>query len=130
MPAGTQLIAPCGMNCAICLAYLRETSRCPGCRVHDTHKPKTRTNCVIKNCEVRTIGDGFCHQCPDYPCKRLKQLDKRYRAKYAMSMIENLESIRERGLEAFIDSENERWRCAKCGGTVCVHRGYCLRCGG
>jgi hypothetical protein len=23
------LIAPCGMNCGICLAYLRETSHCP-----------------------------------------------------------------------------------------------------
>jgi ribosomal protein L32 len=31
-------------------------------------------------------------------------------------------------LSAFIKAEQERWRCAKCGGVICVHRG-CLRCG-
>jgi hypothetical protein len=27
------LVAPCGMNCGICRAYLREKNKCPGCRV-------------------------------------------------------------------------------------------------
>jgi len=27
----SSLIAPCGMNCGICLAYLREKKKCPGC---------------------------------------------------------------------------------------------------
>ena len=46
-----------------------------------------------------------------------------------MSMIENLESIKKIGLNAFIKDENERWRCIKCGGVICVHRGYCFSCG-
>lgn len=25
------LIAPCGMNCGVCIAYLREKNRCQGC---------------------------------------------------------------------------------------------------
>ena len=57
------------------------------------------------------------------------QFDKRYRTKYAMSMIENPESIKKIGLSAFIENEKERWRCIKCGGVICVHRGYCLHCG-
>ena len=28
----TRLIAPCGMNCAVCLGYLREKNKCPGCQ--------------------------------------------------------------------------------------------------
>ncbi len=124
----TVLIAPCGMNCGVCIACLRKTSKCPDCNGEDTHKLPTRKNCIIKNCEKKGKS-GFSFECREYPCKRLKQLDKRYRTNYAMSMIENLESIKEIGLRAFIEKENERWRCIKCGGVIYVHRGYCLSCG-
>jgi hypothetical protein len=32
------LIAPCGMNCASCMNYLRERNKCPRCRGSDTDK--------------------------------------------------------------------------------------------
>jgi hypothetical protein len=125
-----ELIAPCGMNCGICLAYLRQKNHCPGCRGDDTDKSASCLKCIIKNCTViKTNTSGFCFECTAYPCRRLKQLDKRYRTKYAMSMIENLASIQRIGLAAFVEQEKERWRCAKCGGTICVHRGYCYDCG-
>ena len=125
-----ELIAPCGMNCGVCMAYLREKRKCPGCRGDDTIKAPTCIKCIIKNCEViKASKSGFCFECAEYPCKRLKQLDKRYRTKYAMSMIENLENIRTIGLPDFVEKERERWRCLKCGGTICVHRGYCYSCG-
>ena len=130
MQAETQLIAPCGMNCGICMAYLREKRRCSGCHVDDSTKPPTILNCIIRNCEtIKSNQSGFCYECENYPCRRLKQLDKRYRTKYAMSMIENLESIKEIGLSAFAEEERKRWRCSKCGDTICVHRGYCYDCG-
>jgi ribosomal protein S27AE len=44
-------------------------------------------------------------------------------------MIENLENIRKLGINNFITKEKERWRCAKCNGTINVHRGYCSNCG-
>jgi hypothetical protein len=130
MQVNTQLIAPCGMNCGICLAYLRDKKHCPGCRGEDNDKSVSCVQCIIKNCEfIKSKHSKFCYECEKYPCKRLKQLDKRYRAKYAMSMIENLASIKAIGLNAFVINESERWRCSKCGGVVCVHRGYCLHCG-
>ena len=125
-----ELIAPCGMNCGICLAYLREKRRCAGCRIEDTNEFVTRVKCIIKNCEViKTNKSGFCFECAEYPCKRLRKLDKRYRTKYSMSMLDNLESIKDIGLIAFVEKEKARWRCSKCGGTICVHRGYCYSCG-
>jgi hypothetical protein len=125
-----ELIAPCGMNCGICLAYLREKNHCPGCRVNAANESAYRGNCIMRNCEtIKTNQSGLCFECTEYPCKRLKQLDKRYRTKYAMSMIENLNSIKEIGLTVFVEQEKERWRCAECGGTICVHRGYCYDCG-
>jgi len=130
MTENASLIAPCGMNCGVCLAYLRDTRTCPGCRGDDANKPFSCVRCVIKNCETVKAGpSGFCFDCPKLPCKRLKDLDKRYRTKYGMSMLENLEFIREHGLSAFVDKESERWRCRKCGGVICVHRHFCFTCG-
>ena len=130
MPEEARLIAPCGMNCGVCIAHLRNNRKCPGCHGEDTNKSASCIKCIIRNCEVVKISQSrFCFECLEYPCKRLKQLDKRYRTKYAMSMIENLEFIHGNGLSAFMVRENERWRCRKCGGVICVHRGCCYHCG-
>jgi hypothetical protein len=45
-----------------------------------------------------------------------------------MSMIENLDNINKVGLEKFVQMEYDKWICNNCGGTICVHRGYCLDC--
>lgn len=71
---------------------------------------------------------GFCYNCSDYPCRRLNQLDTRYRAKYHMSEIENLEYIKELGMEEFLRHEEVRWTCRKCGSIVCIHREVCSTC--
>ena len=130
MKLDSRLIAPCGMNCGICLGYLRKKNQCPGCRYDKGPQSTYRMNCVIKNCEVIKINEsGLCFECDKYPCKRLRQLDKRYRTKYGMSMIENLDYIKNHGINTFVEKEGERWRCPRCGGTICVHRGYCYSCG-
>jgi hypothetical protein len=123
------LIAPCGMNCGICMAYLRDHNRCVGCNIDSPDKRKTRLNCKIRNCSERTEGSQFCFTCNQYPCARLRQLDKRYRTKYSMSMIDNLNAIRDFGLDRFMEIENTRWVCPKCGNSICVHNRKCYKCG-
>ncbi|MDD4110327.1 MAG: DUF3795 domain-containing protein [Clostridia bacterium] len=125
----SKLIAPCGMNCGICLGYLREKNKCPGCRLIEPGTFKYNQKCIIKNCEFYKSGkDRFCYKCDKFPCKRLRDLDKRYRTNYNMSMIENLKNIEENGILKFVSSEKTRWRC-ECGETICVHRKNCLKCG-
>ncbi len=127
---GTSLIAACGMNCGICMAYLRDKKKCPGCRGTDVDKPLYCIGCKIKNCEsLQNAKPGFCFQCEKFPCARLKHLDKRYRTRYGMSMIENLKNIRELGIRRFFANEKIRWACPECGGAINVHRGYCGSCG-
>jgi len=122
-------IAPCGMNCSICRAYLRAKNPCPGCRGTDNHKPVTRLRCKIKNCELFQDGNAeFCFSCAKYPCEDLQHLDKRYRSKYRMSMIENLEEIKKSGITKFLENETVRWTCPACGGSICVHTGSCVNC--
>lgn len=84
---------------------------------------------MADSCEKVGLGlVRFCTECGDYPCRRLKQLDKRYRDKYHMSMIRNLNEIREKGMDAFLQSQEEKWNCPDCGGTICCHNGLCLSC--
>lgn len=130
-----KLIAPCGMNCALCISYQAgkmdlnkkgfKKSYCEGCLPRGNHCMFMKENCrLLGNGEIR-----FCYECKQFPCIRLKSLDKRYRTKYHMSMIENLKFIQNNGLESFLQREDEQWRCPECGGTVCCHNGLCLNCG-
>jgi len=124
------LIAPCGMNCGVCRAYLRRRNKCPGCRGSDAGKPVTRLECGIKTCEVfQKTKSKFCFQCEEFPCETLGHLDKRYRTRYSMSMIENLESIKKSGIQKFIRNDRVRWTCPECGGVICVHTRRCIICG-
>ena len=124
-----ELIAPCGMNCRLCYAYIREKKPCSGCRGDDAHKPNSCVACTIKNCEILSrSGAENCSGC-EKMCRRLKQLDKRYREKYHMSMLENLAYITAHGMSAFLDWEESRWRCKSCGAVLCVHRKDCHVCG-
>jgi hypothetical protein len=118
-----ELIAPCGMNCGICMAYLREKNKCPGCR-------ENCRKCIIKHCPtLKEKKLKFCSKkCEKFPCTRLKNLDKRYRTKYGMSMLENLEYIKNNGIKKFVEKEQERWKCPNCGGVICVHNKRCYTC--
>ncbi len=130
MTISSDLIASCGMNCALCMANQRTKDHCNGCNLGGQNKPNYCIRCIIVNCELRKqTASGFCYECPKYPCARMKQLDKRYRTKYRMSMFENLEFIKTKGLDAFIEYESTRWRCQNCGQLVSVHRTKCLYCG-
>lgn len=128
------LIAPCGMDCSLCIAYQFKKndlnkqgfhkSYCSGCI------PRGK-NCTYMKDWCELLGKGkirFCFDCKDYPCNRLKALDKRYRTKYHMSMIKNLNYIKEYGAESFLKKEEVKWRCPACGGTICWHNGLCLNC--
>lgn len=121
------LIAPCGMNCGLCYAFLRSRNRCPGCRVDDTAKAKTCVECKIRNCDARR--EEFCAGCATFPCERLRHLDKRYRTKYGTSMLENLKCIEVEGVRSFAAKDKARWACPGCGRTICVHKKACLVCG-
>ncbi len=123
----TVLIAPCGIDCALCMGYQREKNKCGGCRAGRL-KCTSCQNCVVINCaKLAKLKKKFCIYCADYPCRRLKQLDKRYKSKYNTSVFENLAYIKEHGVKAFAEMDLKRWTCKKCGALMCVHREH--KCG-
>ena len=125
-------IAPCGMNCGICVASfgytlkgLKRKHLCCGCRSR-----KSQCAFIKKQCQkLATKQIEYCFDCAVFPCTNLKTLDDRYREKYAMSMIENLGYILANGILQFLKREQERWKCPNCGGIICVHNKMCYKCG-
>jgi hypothetical protein len=125
-----ELIAPCGINCGTCIAYLREKkNRCHGCRHADLIIPVSRLSCKIKNCDkLQKTESKLCSGCQQFPCARLKHIDKRYRTKYYTSLVQNLVTIRETGMASFLENEDRKWACPNCGSMLSVHRNSCMKC--
>jgi hypothetical protein len=134
IPMEEKLIAPCGMNCGVCVSYLAMKndlkkkgfgkSYCSGCI------PRGK-NCAFIKKQCDLLGKGlvrFCYDCQNLPCRRLNALDKRYRTFYHMSMIENLDFIKEHGIGKFLEKEAAKWRCSECGEVICCHNGLCFNC--
>lgn len=129
-----ELIAPCGMNCAICSGYLAfkhavksqgiRMPYCAGCRQRDK-----KCAFLKKKCQLLLEGQvKYCYECQGFPCERLLHIDKRYKTFFRMSMINNLEYIKEYGIKRFLDNEEERWQCTECGDVICCHNGICFHC--
>jgi hypothetical protein len=106
------------------MAFLLEKNWCAGCYAPDRF---CSIHCTISACG--NVRERYRHDCGGFPCRRLKQLDRRYRTNYHMSMLENLAAIRKDGIRAFVRRERERWTCKACGGTINVHTYRCSACG-
>ena len=128
-----QLIAPCGMNCAICSNYLAlkndvrakgvKLPYCKGCRPRNK-----QCSFVKKKCSKLLKGSlTFCFECENFPCELLFKLSKGYE-KYKINMVDNLYYIKQNGLEAFLEKEKKKWECPKCKKTICCHNGVCYFC--
>ena len=131
-----ELVAPCGMNCGICKAYIAYThgvrrqrgkvTYCAGCR------PREK-NCYIKrNCKTKKLTNReiqYCYECAVMPCEHLSHLDHRYRERYGMSMVENLKMLKAQGMNVFLEAQVEKFKCPNCGDVMCVHDGKCYGCG-
>ncbi len=129
-----ELVAPCGMNCGTCSGYLAYSKgipkkrgaiiHCAGCRPRDKRCAYLKGNCHrLSKGMVR-----FCHECGEFPCLRLRHLDKRYVKNFNVSLIANLQRISTEGVKAFLQEEKQRYQCSRCGGTICIHNGKCYDC--
>jgi hypothetical protein len=129
------LIAPCGMNCGLCASYLALRNEvkakgfkmpyCSGCRPRKKNCAFLKKYCSkLSNEEVK-----YCFECNSFPCDRLKTIDDKYKSRYRMSMIENLNLIRKEGIGRFLEKQDRLWKCQDCGALICCHNGICFKCG-
>ena len=129
----TELITPCGMNCGICKRYLAYSRGIPeekGKVIHCLGCLPQNRNCFIKRgCKkLRQDDIKYCYECEDMPCENLDRIDRRYRKRYNMSMVENLRELKEKGMKQFLKSQEEKYECPICGDVISVHDGKCYAC--
>lgn len=100
-----KLIAPCGMNCRVCreyLAYSRKIPKlrgdiihCSGCRERNKQCAYLKGHCT----QLREHKIDYYSECKEFPCKRLKKLDERYRKKqWGVSFTQNLMEIKDKDI--------------------------------
>lgn len=122
-----EMIAPCGLDCSVCIARLEKTPPCPGCWSKEEGKPEHCARlCEIAFCEHRKeLKDGYCDKCPDYPCAHILKMENKYQHDYPLkeSLMDNLAEMRRLGMDEFLRNESEKWCCVHCGGIICVHTG-------
>lgn len=105
----TIMFAPCGMNCKVCYKHCYHKKPCAGCLKSDQGKPEHCRKCKIKEC-IKDKRLTYCFECSDYPCKLIKNLEKSYNQRYQASLMENSEYVQQKGLEAFMEQQKEKYR--------------------
>lgn len=84
--------------------------------------------CSIKTCAAGKKNVTRCSDCNELPCYRITNMINTgllHRAEY----LPNLEKIREMGAENWVQYEEERWHCPKCGFPMSWYDAGCASCG-
>lgn len=122
------MFAPCGIDCSLCYAHLRDKKKCNGCLVNDESLPKSCRKCKIKLCAQEKNID-LCMNCEEFPCKLIKNIDRRYRKSYQISLIADSQRAKEVGIETFLKENRAKFTCPECSGPVSIHTKKCNDCG-
>lgn len=149
------LTGRCGLYCGACIIYRAykdseqlqkriaeertargedckpEEIRCEGCQtvlVDGWNSKEWGRNCKIVKCLQGKKLD-FCYECDTYPeCKKFLVVSDSC-LKHGESLTENLSRIEAGKVEEWLEEEDEKWRCQKCGNPISMHLGECHWCG-
>lgn len=120
------MVAICGMNCTVCYKHLIP-KKCNGCKYDDESLPKHCRDCKIKDC-AKNKNLKYCFECAKYPCKWIHNLEKSYKQRYKVSLINNGLFIKENGIGEFLKMEKKKWTCSNCNSIISLHDRFCSEC--
>jgi superfamily II DNA helicase RecQ len=145
------LVGRCGLYCGACIIYraykdsehLRqiiaednncrlEEIRCEGCQTVLTNgwkvEEKWGKNCKIVMC-LENKGLNFCYECDTYPeCAKFHEIADE-ELKRGENLMENLNKIKIGKVKEWLEEEDKKWRCQKCGKPIAMHLTECHWCG-
>ena len=109
-------IACCGLDCGLCPRYYTDgPSRCPGCAGTDFYNK--HPSCGYITCCVKKKGLEACAQCDEFPCKKFDSWGDgvpEYDSFLTyLKVRDNMEFIKEHGVEGFIKQQAERIKLAE-----------------
>ena len=145
-----KLVGICGIYCGTCPSYLAqqendmaelekrarernftiEEVRCDGC--HSDNLMPTCVECRhgFRQC-AREHGVTWCFECPDFPCQRLedfKHVHIENEISHHEHLIEELQYIKDHGLEAWLGKMDKEGRCPQCGKRLYWFTRVCPDC--
>ena len=103
----SSMIAPCGVNCDVCDIHLQDKKSCHSCMKLCGNKPAICEKCSIANC-ARSKGVAYCHECEDFPCLEIKNMELSFQDKYRVSMIASSHRLKNIGMEAYLKQERSK----------------------
>ena len=146
------LVGRCGFYCGACLTYrackdseqLRrivaeryncrpEEIRCEGCQTVLTNGWDVDENwgkkCKIVMCPEAKRLD-FCYECDTYlECEEFHRIIADLCLEHGENLVENLNKIKTGKVEEWLEEEDKKWRCPKCGKPIAMRLTECHWCG-
>lgn len=105
-------IACCGIDCGLCPTYYTQgPSNCPGCGGPDFYNK--HPSCSILTCCITKNGYETCTDCEDFPCERIKSWDIADSFVTHKVCLQNLNEIKQNGMEKFVKQQEERIKILK-----------------
>lgn len=89
----------CGLNCDLCPMHLG--GHCGGCGFGNQ-------SCPIARCSLEHGGYEYCHECPEYPCKRYEHIDEKDSFISHRNQKRDFEKVRQIGTEAYNAEQAEK----------------------
>ena len=138
-----RLAAPCGLYCGVCGVYIAHVDnntkfkerlatvygvsadqvRCEGCLSDDLFA--YCQTCPIRSCTIEKGIEG-CHRCDDFPCAFIEGFPLPVGKKVILRAIP---AWRELGTERWMEEEERRYHCPRCGYTLFRGAKRCRSCG-
>jgi hypothetical protein len=86
--------------------------------------------CNIRLCALDKQDNARCSDCEELPCHRITNLINMGRYLHRDEYLPNLEKMREMGVRKWVQYEEERWLCPRCGLPMSWYDAECIGCGG
>ena len=142
-----ELLAPCGLYCGVCRIYLAHKNNnlefkkeilptlnsfgvnsvddiaCTGC-LSDGIVFHFCQTCPIKEC-IKVKGIEGCYQCNEFPCRTITDWPDPSDKKV---MLRAIPAWRNLGTEKWVEEEERRYKCPKCGNQLFHGVKQCNKC--
>jgi hypothetical protein len=107
-----------------------EEMKCSGCKTENVFANCAK--CPIRPC-AQSKGVEFCHQCPDYPCQIHGFLQKASSQvpvlRHLKAIDDNQQYIKANGVSAWLNEQEDKWKCPACGNEFSWYADVCAGCG-
>lgn len=139
-----KLDAYCGLYCGGCFimnAYRQNRTDCfPDNWISPIHDKDfkchgCKSEIVFENCRGCRIREcakskniEFCNECSEFPCENIKKFEEWDLAHHKVA-IHSLETIKEIGVQKWLENQKDRWVCANCGFPFSWFEENCIKCG-